>query len=392
MTAPRGLAALDDITVIDLSPMMPGHFCTMILADLGARVIKVERPGTGDYSRSAYPGSFESVNRNKEGLTLNLKHPDAKEVLRRLVARADVVVEGFRPGVAERLGAGYPALQRINPRLVYCSISGYGQDGPYRDLSGHDPNYLAVAGVLSLAGDPDGPPEGVVGASMADLSGAWFAAMSVLAALRARDRHGVGQYIDVALADTSYALMQSRLVEFLVNGRPSKATLMARPGIGLFETSDALYLTVGAAENHFWDALCSVAGLDDWVGDSRFANPRQRRQHGALIRERLRNVFLTRTREEWLAALRAAGVPCAPVNDLGEAADDPHALAREVVQWQDHPVLGRLPQVRFPALLSATPASIRTRPPLLGEHTDAILRDLGYTEQEIETMKEAGAL
>ncbi len=392
MTASDRLAALDDITVIDLSPMLPGHFCTMILADMGARVIKVERPETGDYSRGAYPGSFESVNRNKEGLTLQLKHPPAQDVLRRLVAGADVLVEGFRPGVAERLGAGYDALRQVNPQLVYCSISGYGQDGPYRDQTGHDPNYLAVAGVLSLAGDPDGPPEGVLGASMADLSGAWFAAISILTALRARDRHGIGQYIDLALADASYALVQNRLAEYAVNGRLSKAKLMARPGIGLFETADGRYVTVAAAEDHFWESLCRTAGLDDWLGDSRLATPVGRREHGALIRTRLRTLFLTRTSDEWLAMLDAAGVPCSRVNDLGEAAEDPNAVARGVVQWQDHPILGPVPQVRFPALLSATPARIRTRPPLLGEHTEAILGELGYDDQTIKGWQEAGTV
>ena len=349
-------------------------------------------PGNRRLLAGAYPGSFESVNRNKEGLTLQLKHPAAQEVLRRLVAGADVLVEGFRPGVAERLGAGYDALRQVNPQLVYCSISGYGQEGPYRDQTGHDPNYLAVAGVLSLAGDPDGPPEGVLGASMADLSGAWFAAISILTALRARDRHGIGQYIDLALADASYALVQNRLAEYAVNGRLSKAKLMARPGIGLFETADGRYVTVAAAEDHFWESLCRTAGLDDWLGDSRLATPVGRREHGALIRTRLRTLFLTRTSDEWLAMLDAAGVPCSRVNDLGEAAEDPNAVARGVVQWQDHPILGPVPQVRFPALLSATPARIRTRPPLLGEHTEAILGELGYDDQTIKGWQEAGTV
>jgi crotonobetainyl-CoA:carnitine CoA-transferase CaiB-like acyl-CoA transferase len=392
MTTPNDLAALDDILVIDLSPMMPGHFCSMILADLGARVVKVERPGSGDYSRSTLPGSFESVNRNKQGLTLDLKRPEAREVLRRLVAKADVLLEGFRPGVVARLGADYESLRAVKPDLVYCSISGYGQDGPYRDLSGHDPNYLAVAGVLSLAGDPEGPPEGVVGASMADLSGSWFATIAILAALRARDRHGMGQYIDVALADSSYALMQSRMVEYLVNGRLDKRTLMARPGIGLFEASDGRHLTIGAAEDHFWRGLCAVMGLDDWLGDERFQTPVSRRQHGSLIRARLREAFLRKPRDEWLERLRAAGVPCAPVNDLGEAAEDPHAKARRIIEWIEHPTLGRIPQVRFPALLSRTPATMRTRPPLLGEHTDVILQELGYDQEGVKRLREAGAV
>jgi crotonobetainyl-CoA:carnitine CoA-transferase CaiB-like acyl-CoA transferase len=384
--------ALGDVTVVDLSPTMPGHFASMILADLGARVIKVERPVVGDYSRSAVVGQFESVNRNKEDLTLDLKHPAAQDVLHRLVATADVVIEGFRPGVVSRLGADYETLSKIRPNLIYCAISGYGQDGPYRDLPGHDPNYLAVAGVLSLAGDPTGSPEGVVGASMADLSGSWFATISILAAIRARDTLGVGQYIDVALADASYALMQSRMVEYLVNGQLSKERLMARPGIGLFETGDGRFITVAAAENHFWFRLCDVLGLHDWGVDERFSTPVGRRQHGREIRDRLGTAFLAGSCREWVESLRSGGVPCAAVNDLGEAAADPQAVARNIIEWLEHPVLGSLPNIRFPAILSITPATMRMPAPLLGQHTDAILSELGYDAAAVKTLHDTGAV
>jgi crotonobetainyl-CoA:carnitine CoA-transferase CaiB-like acyl-CoA transferase len=388
------LAALDDLVVVDLSLMMPGQYCGMILADLGARVVKVERPGTGDFSRSALVGTFEAVNRNKRALTLDLKQPPAQEALHRLVANADVFLEGFRPGVAARLAADYETLRHVNPRLVYCSISGYGQTGPYRDRTGHDPNYLAVAGVLGLAGDPDGPPQGVVGASMADLSGAFFAAISVLAALRARDRHGIGQYIDMSLTDASYALMASRLVEYLLNGQPSKSELMSRPGIGAFETSDGRYLTVAGVEDHFWAALARLIGRAEWIDDPRFATTRERRKagHGREIRAALSAAFRTRPRDAWLRDLETAGVPCAPVNSLAEAAEDVHARAREIVQWVAHPTLGQVPQVRFPGLLSETPATIRSRPPLLGEHTDAILAELDYSPEHIAELHARGAI
>jgi crotonobetainyl-CoA:carnitine CoA-transferase CaiB-like acyl-CoA transferase len=388
-TAP---AALDGICVIDLSPMMPGHFCSMILADLGARVIAVERPGTGHFSRTTVRGSFESVNRNKESLTLDLKQPAAQEVLHRLTRDADVVLEGFRPGVVARLAADYDTLRSVRPDLIYCAISGYGQDGPYRDLPGHDPNYLAVAGVLSIAGDPLGPPEGVVGASMADLSGAWFAAIAILAALRARDKYGIGQYIDVALADTSYALMQSRMIEYLVNDRPSKEKLMSRPGIGVFATSDGRFITIGAAENHFWRSLCTVLGLQEWGLADRFATSAGRRQHGNEIREELRAGFLRESSAHWLERLRDAGVPCAPVNDLGEAACDPHAVARQIIEWTDHPDFGTIPAIRFPPIMSATPATTRMRAPMLGEHTDALLSEFGYSEEKIRELHDADAV
>jgi crotonobetainyl-CoA:carnitine CoA-transferase CaiB-like acyl-CoA transferase len=384
--------ALGDITVIDLSPMMPGHFCSMILGDLGARVVKIERPEVGDFSRRTVAGSFESVNRNKQSLTLDLKNPEAQQVLHRLVAKADVVIEGFRPGVVRRLAADYETLRTVTPDLIYCAISGYGQVGPYRDLPGHDPNYLAVAGVLSLAGDPTGPPVGVVGASMADLSGAWFAAIAILAALRARDVHGVGQYIDIALADASYALMQSRLVEYLLNGRPSKAKLMARPGVGLFETRDHRYITVGAVEDHFWLSLCDVLEIAEWGHTERMRTSAQRRELDLEIQKRLQTAFRKRTCEEWILKLRAVGVPCAAVNDPGEAANDPHAQAREIIEWQDHPVLRRVPQIRFPAIMSATPAVMRSRAPLLSEHTDEILKEVGYNDDQVAMLHRSGAV
>ena len=387
------LHALDDVTVIDMSPMLPGHFCSMILGDLGARVIKVERPFIGDYSRhSGVTGSFESVNRNKEGITLDLKTAEGQSVLHRLVTKADVVVEGFRPGVAERLHCDYPTLSKVNPEIIYCSISGYGQDGPNRDFPGHDPNYLSQAGVLSLAGDPEGPPSSFVGVSMSDLSAAWFSAIAILGALRAHDRHGVGQYIDVALTDSSYALVQNRMTEFLVNGGLSKSSLMSRPAIGLFQSKDGRSLTVAAIEQHFWEPLCRLIGAQDWLVDPNLQTVKMRRGHGERIRNRLEEVFLMKDRDEWLDLLHDAGVPCAPVNDLGEAAYDDNAVARNIIQDIEHPAFGTIPVVRFPPLMSATPATTRRRPPLLGEHTDAVLGELGFSDDDVANLRERGAV
>lgn len=388
MTSARP-GALDGITVIDACGMMPGQFTAMILGDLGARVIKVERPGSGDFARQAVPGNFEAVNRNKESVTLDLKRPEAREVLHRLVARSDVFMEGFRPGVAGRLGADYGTLRRVRPDLIYLSLSGYGQTGPYRDRSGHDPNYLALAGVLWLAGDPVGPPEGVVGASMADLAGTFWSAIAVLAALQARHRHGLGQHIDVALADAAYSLMTSRMVEYLLAGRPAKEVVMSRPAIGIFECADGRYISVAAVEDHFWRAFCKVVERFDWLQDPRFATGRERRANARVIREALPPIFRARPMREWLSELVAAGVPAAPVNDLGQAAADPQAEAREILQWLDHPILGRLPQIRSAALLSETPAAIRSRPPLLGEHTDTVLAELGYEPDQVARLRSA---
>lgn len=227
---------------------------------------------------------------------------------------------------------------------------------------------------------------------MADLSGAWFATIAILAALRAREKHGIGQYIDVALADTSYALMQSRMVEYLVNDCPSKEVLMARPGIGLFETRDGSFISIGAAENHFWRSLCTVLGLAEWGLAERFATSVGRRHHGREIREKLRASFLQENSAHWLKQLRDAGVPCAQVNDLGAAARDPHAVARKIIEWTDHPDFGTIPSVRFPPIMSATPATTRMRAPMLGEHTDALLAESGYSAEEIRQLHDAHAV
>lgn len=384
------LSALEGVTVIDACGMMPGQFTAMILGDLGARVVKIERPETGDFARSTVPGNFEAVNRNKESVTLDLKRPEAQEVLHRLVRTADVFIEGFRPGVTARLGADYETLRAVKSDLVYLSLSGYGQTGPYRDRTGHDPNYLAISGVLWLAGDPEGPPEGVSGASMADIGGTLWSAICVLAALHARDQYGIGQYVDVALADAAYSLMTSRMVEYLLAGQPAKDVMMSRPGIGLFECSDGRYLSVAAVEDHFWQGFCRVIGKPEWLRDPRFATNRTRREHAKEIRKVLPVIFKTRPLARWLEELIDEGVPAAPVNDLGQAVEDPHAQAREILEWIDHPLVGRLPQVRFAGLLSETPAQIRRRPPLLGEHTDFVLGELGYGVEEVASLRNEG--
>lgn len=385
--------ALADLTVVDFSTMLPGQTCSMIFADLGARVISVEHPGGGHYSRRfGLPASYESVNRNKESVTLDMKTVEGREVAQHLARRADVVLEGFRPGVATRLGIDYSTLEALNPRLVHCSISSYGQASTLRDLPGHDPNFLSVAGVLSLAGDPSGPPSADVGVSMADLASAWFAAISILAALRVRDRTGRGQTIDLAMADTAFALVQNRLTECLADPDVDKLRVMARPGVGLFEAADGTFLTVAAVEDHFWDSLCNIFGANDLLADPGLRTARQRRLHGNALRIRMANEFKRRTRDEWLTLLREADIPCAPVLSLREAAESPYARERGLIETIEHPCIDQLHLLRFPPLLSDTPATIRTRPPLLGEHTDAVLRELQYTDSDISRFRDAGII
>lgn len=385
--------ALDGVTVLDFSPMLPGQTCSMILGDLGARIICVEHPDGGHYSRRlGLPASFESVNRNKESITVDLKNPAGRTIAQQLAASADVVLEGFRPGVAARLEIDYPLLSKANTRLVYCAISGYGQDGAWRDLPGHDPNYLAVAGVLSLAGEPSGPPSADLGTSIADLAAGWFATIAILAALRERDNSGVGQYIDMAMADAAFALVQNRMTESLANADLDKARLMGRPGVGLFEAADGLHLTVGAVEDKFWTALCTLMGAEDLIADPGLQTTRQRRVRGDELRRRLATEFRQRPRDEWIELLRRHDIPCAPVYSLREAAASDYARERHLIEEVAHPGFDRLGLLRFPPVLSRTPGVIRTRPPLLGEHTDAILAELGHSSAAISRLHSSGAV
>lgn len=333
-------AALAGLLVLDLAPSLPGQLCCTVLGDLGARVVKIERP-QGDASRGRDHGRFEAINRNKESLVLDLTLEADRGRLHNLAARADVLVEGFRPGVAARIGAGPEELLTLNPRLVYCSISGYGQTGPLRDRPGHEKNFLGFSGVLSTLGAP-GRPEARIGVSIADAVAGLAASTAVLAAVRARDRDGRGQVIDLALADACYLLAATRFVDALVAGAPPSIA-WDRPGFGLFETADGRLLSLAAAGAEERTRLRELAGDD------------------------LQTAFRSAPRQVWLDRLGEAGISSGPVNSLEEAAAEPHAAARGVFRWLET-AAGRLPQVLFPALLSETPAEIRRAPPALGEH------------------------
>ena len=389
--APRPLA-LDDITVVDASWLLPGQYCSMVLAELGARVIKIELPA-GDYSRRWDPHGYAAVNRGKEGLTLNLRLPAAREVLYRLIARADVFLEGFRPRVMPELQADYATLSAIQPGLIYCSISGYGQDGPSRDRPGHGVNYAGVAGMLTFGGD------GVtLAAVMSDLAASVFAAISILAAVRDRDRRGRGQYIDLAITDATYALMADRLAgpddgraqPMAANG---ETTLPANRGaFGIFRAGDGELLTLGAVEDRFWQLLCQAVGRSEWGTDPRYATDSERRRRGGEIQRLLSEVLATRPRSDWLTKFEAAGVPCGPLNSPAGARVDAHAAARELITQVAQPGVGEVSHVRFPAVFSELGRRQGVRAPDVGEHNLAILEELGYSSAEIAQLRELGAI
>lgn len=358
---------LAGVKVLDLTRLLPGGYCTLLLADLGAEVLKVEEPGRGDYIRWMPPlvggvgAGHLALNRNKHSLTLNLKAEEGRRIFHRLAEGADVVVEGFRPGVAARLAIDYDRLEALNPRLVYCSISGYGQTGPYKDLVGHDVNYIGIGGVLSLTG-PQNQPPAVPGVQIADVGGGGLmAAVGILAALLARGRTGRGDYVDVAMLDGVVSWLSIHAQAYFVEGRsPKRGNARLTGGYAcynVYETSDGKYLTIGALEEHFWRNLCLKLGREDFVKDQFTPGERQREMIAHL-----RKVFREKSRDEWFNALRDAEVCCGPVNELDEVFRDPQVLHRSMVRELDHPTLGRIKEVGTPLKLSGVSA-VAERPP-----------------------------
>jgi crotonobetainyl-CoA:carnitine CoA-transferase CaiB-like acyl-CoA transferase len=375
---------LEGIKILDSAHQYPGPYCSMLLGDLGAEVIKVEQPKIGDPAR-ANPGFFKGINRSKKSITLDLKKPSAKEILMRLVREADVFTEGFRPGVVKRLGVDYPTLKEINPRLIYCSISGYGQDGPYRDLPGHDLNYMAMAGMLDSIRDNDGNHISP-GVAIGDLSSGMFAVIGILAALMARGHTGRGQYIDVSMFDGLLSWMSIRFGLFFHNGSSARSY---DAGYGIFKGGDGQPFTLGIAhEDWFWDRLCEAVGLDNYRG-IRGAERHQRRKE---LVEKLQTVFSQKTREEWIRILVAADVPVAPVKTPTEVMEDPHVLFRKMIQAIKLPSGGSIHQVAFPIRLSETPAVIQLPPPELGEHTEEVLLEAGFSKEDITRFRQEGAI
>jgi crotonobetainyl-CoA:carnitine CoA-transferase CaiB-like acyl-CoA transferase len=375
---------LEGIRILESAHQYPGPYCSLLLADMGAEVVKVERPGVGDLARQL-PHFFRSINGNKKSLTLDLKSPAARKILYRLVEVSDVFMEGFRPGVAGRIGIDYPTLSKINPRLIYCSISGYGQEGPYRDWPGHDLNYQAMAGMLHCFQDEQGNFV-APGVAIGDLSSGMFAAIGILAALQARHNTGKGQFIDVSMFDGLLSWMTTRLGIFWGTGRFDRDR---DAGYGIFRTKDGQFLTLAIAhEDWFWDRLCKAVGLPEYQG----IRALERRKRRPELSERMQRVFLGKPRDEWLKVLQEADVPVAPIKSPDEIEQDPHVLFRKMIQEISFASGEKIKQVGFPMKLSDMPDRLRIPPPRLGEHTDEILKSLGYPGKEIEGFKKEGVI
>ena len=393
---PADKGPLDGLLVLDFTRVLSGPYCTMLLADMGARVIKVEQPGRGDDTRAWGPpfingesAYFLSVNRNKESLTLDLKNPSSRRVLDPLLQQAGVLVENFRPGTMDRLGLGYEALAAGSPGLVYCSISGFGQTGPRREEAGYDAVMQGEAGLMSITGEPGGPPFRL-GVAIADIVSGMFAAQGIAMALLARARTGRGQRVDIGMLDAAAALLTYQAGIYFATGRTPARMGNRHPTIVPYETFSAadgdFVLAVGNDEQ--WRRFCSVIGDPALASDERFATNQARVAHHDQLRPVLLDRLRRRSRSEWVAELKRNGVACGSVRDVAEVLEDPQLDARDMVETVEHITAGAVRVLGVPIKLSDTPGAVRTAPPGLGQHTDAILQeDAGLSRDEIEMLR-----
>ena len=396
----RSRAPLAGVRVIDFTRILAGPFGAMFLGDMGAEVIKVEEPGKGDDTRGWPPFAggeatyFLSVNRSKKSLTLNMKAPEGQAILRKLIAKADVVLENFRPGTMERLGFGYESLRAKNPRLVYCAISGFGESGPEASRPGYDLIVQGESGVMDITGFPDGPPV-KVGNSIADLVAGMSAAQGITLALLARARTGKGQRVEIGMLDVMASLLTYQAgLYWNGGGRPTRRGNQ-HPSIVPYEVFRAQdgYLTLGVANNSLWEKTCRALGREDLARDPRFDSEAHRVSHRETLIPLLNDLFRTRPADEWLARLDQAGVPVGKIKTVAEVCESPHLKARGMVVKLPHPKAGSITMMGVPIRLHETPGAATVPPPLLGEHTDEILtRLLRVPKARVEKLRAAGVV
>ena len=394
----RPARALANVRVLDVTQFMAGPFCSTMLADLGADVIKIEPP-SGDSTRQMVGASgsespsFNAVNRGKRSVVVNLKLPDGQQLFKRMAQSSDILIENYRPGVMHAFGLGYDALAAINPSLIYASISGYGQTGPNRAKGGFDLIAQGVSGIMSVTGEPGRPPA-KAGIPLTDLGAALFAVTGVLAALHHRTVAGIGQYIDTSLVEAGVALSVWEATEYFSGPRvpaPLGSAHRMNAPYQAIRCADG-YVTIGANTNRLFQRLCSVLGHEEWSSVAEFANNGSRVRNRAKLASLIESVMIQQSCHHWLSALDAADIPCGPINDYAQVFSDPQVAAREMVLETEHPVLGRLRTLGSPIKMSATPADASRRAPLLGEHTDDVLREFGLSADEIEALRQSGAI
>ena len=384
--------ALEGIRVLDVTQVMAGPFCAMQLCDMGADVIKVEPPG-GDSARRMAGASgtdspgFNAVNRGKRGIVLDFKSAAGQQAFRRLAQRADIVIENYRPGVMRGFGLDYGSLAAANPGLIYASISGYGQTGPDAQKGGFDLVAQGVSGLMSVTGEPGGPPT-KVGVPLTDLAAGLFALAGILAALHYRSRTGRGQYIDTSLVEAGVALSVWESAQFFTEGVPPAALGSAHRMFAPYQAIRCAdgYITLGAANDRLFAKLCALLGHPEWVADADYADATRRVRNRVPLVALIEQITAANSREHWLATFTNAGIPCGPINNYAETFSDPQILAREMLVEVDHPSLGRQKMPGSPIKMSETPATARRRAPMLGEHTREVLREVGCTDEEIRKL------
>ncbi|MCW4051253.1 MAG: CoA transferase [Candidatus Bathyarchaeota archaeon] len=401
MSLSPGDPPLKGIRVLDLSRVLAGPFCSMTLSDLGAEVIKVEMPGRGDDTRAFPPflngesSYFMSVNRGKKSITMNMKNEKAVEAIHRIAANCDVVLENFRPGVTSRLGVDYEALRKINDDIIYCSISSFGQTGPYAKWPGYDLIIQGMGGLMGITGEPDGPPVRI-GVAVTDLNAGMYAVIAILSALRVRDMTGKGQYIDIGMMDTGVSWLTYVAGNYFASGKVPPRMGNAHPSIVPYqgyEAGDGKYILIACGNDRLFKLMCEIMKLDHLVTDPKYSTNDDRVQNREVLNALLGEEFMKQPRDMWLNKLREQGFPCAPVYAVDEIFIDPQIHHREMLVEMDHPKAGKIKQIGAPLKFSESQCKLTTPPPVLGEHTVEVLRDIaGYSEKEINKLKKTGAI
>lgn len=386
---------LDGIKVIDLSRVLAGPYCTMILADLGAEVVKIEEPTRGDEARGVGPflngvsAYFMSINRGKKSLALNVKNPRGANLVTQLITRADVLVENFRPGTMERLGLGYEALARVNPKLIYAACSGFGQTGPYRNRGAYDMVIQGMGGIMSITGEPEGRPL-KTGPAVGDIAGGLFTVIGILAALQARERTGNGQMVDIGMLDCQVALLENAIIRYTATGEIPGPLGARHPSIAPFEAFEAKdgYVIFAVGTPH-WERFCHIIGHEELLQDPRFATNALRAENHAALQPVIAQVAKTRTIQEWMSVMEEAGVPCGPINRIDQVVADPQVQARGMIATVYDPEVGAMHLPGCPIKLSQTPGRVDRPAPRLGEHTADVLKGwLGLEAQAIDALKQ----
>ena len=399
MSEPAAQGPLSGLKVLEIGVAMAGPFCGMTLGDYGADVIKIERVGNGDESRSwtpNFPGGvsyyFAAANRNKRSLAIDLKHPDGVDVLKKLALTADVLINNFRIGILEKLGLGYETLAAVNPRLIYCTISGFGPTGPRAQERANDIFMQAYSGNMSITGEKGRGPVRA-GISIADVGAAMFGVIGVLLAVEARHKTGRGQRVDTSLLEGQIAMLSYHLTYYFASGRVpvrrGAASPVAVPYQGFKAKDD--WVVVAAFTERMWQGVCRAIGRPEWMNDERFRGTARRANRETLI-PMLEEVFAKRTVDEWIERLSAEGVPCSPVNPIDKVVNDEQVKAREMIIEVDHPTAGKIRMAGLPVELGTTPGSVRLPPPQLGEHTAQILREIGLSAQFIDALFQKGVI